>query len=216
MAMQKTLGIYGGTFSPPHIGHVNAGLAFLRQLKLDRLMVMPARIPPHKPDGGIDPIHRLRMTQLAFEDAPEYGQSLFVSDWEMTRQSVSYTVNTLRFFHMQGYKLFFLCGTDMFLSLDRWREPAQLFSLATIAYVRREDETPAVRQMIDDAKYNYRIKYNAEPIEIVIKPIDVSSSQIRTGLESGSDVSNWLPPAVLDYIKEHRLYDGERRSDCDD
>ncbi|MBQ8382121.1 MAG: nicotinate (nicotinamide) nucleotide adenylyltransferase [Clostridia bacterium] len=206
MALQKTLGIYGGTFSPPHIGHVSAGLAFLRQLKLDRLMVMPTRIPPHKPDGGIDPIHRLRMTQLAFEDAPEYGETLFVSDWEITRQSVSYTADTLRFFHMQGYKLYFLCGTDMFLSLDSWYRPDVIFSLATIAYVRREDETPAIRQMIEDAKYNYRIKYNAEPVEIVTKPIDVSSSEIRAGLESGGDVSGLLPPAVLDYIREHGLY----------
>lgn len=216
MSVQKTLGIYGGTFSPPHIGHVNAGLAFLRQLKLDRLMIMPARIPPHKSNSNIDPIHRLRMTQIAFEDAPEYGESLFVSDWEMTRQSVSYTVNTLRFFHMQGYKLYFLCGTDMFLSLDKWREPDKLFDLATMVYIRREDETPAVRQMIDDAKYNYRIKYNAVPIEIITTPIDVSSSQIRSGLEAGTDVSHLLPPAVLDYIRDNGLYGINQRSDCND
>ncbi len=213
MAPQKTLGIYGGTFSPPHIGHVSAGLAFLRQLKLDRLIIMPARIPPHKPDGGIDPIHRLRMTQLAFEDAPEYGDTLFVSDWEMTRKTVSYTAETLRFFHMQGYKLYFLCGTDMFLSLDRWYRPEMIFSLATIAYVRREDETPAVRQMIDDAKYNYRIKYNAEPVEIVTKPIEISSSEIRAGLESGDDVSDLLPAAVLDYIRVRGLYLSDERND---
>ncbi|MBQ8288799.1 MAG: nicotinate (nicotinamide) nucleotide adenylyltransferase [Clostridia bacterium] len=213
MALQKTLGIYGGTFSPPHNGHVSAGLAFLRQLKLDRLMVMPARIPPHKPDGGIEPIHRLRMTQLAFEDAPEYGETLFVSDWEITRKSVSYTVDTLRFFHMQGYQLYFLCGTDMFLSLDKWRQPEMIFSLATIAYVRREDETPAIRQMIDDAKYNYRIKYNAEPVEIVTKPIDISSSQIRAGLAQGDDVSRWISPAVLGYIRENGLYLPDERSD---
>lgn len=206
MLVQKTLGIYGGTFSPPHNGHVNAGLSFLRQLKLDRLMVMPSRIPPHKPDAGIDPIHRLRMTQLAFEDAPEYGESLFVSDWEMTRKSVSYTVNTLRFFHMQGYKLYFLCGTDMFLSLDRWRQPDMIFSLATIAYVRREDESLAVRQMIDDAKYNYRIKYNATPVEILTKPIEISSSEIRDKLSRNEDVSQWISPSVLDYIHQNGLY----------
>lgn len=212
MAMEKTLGLYGGTFSPPHIGHVNAGLAFLRQLKLDRLMVMPARIPPHKPDGGIDPIHRLRMTQLAFEDAPEYGDTLFVSDWEMTRESVSYTAETLRFFHLQGYKLYFLCGTDMFLSLDRWYRPDLIFSLATIAYIRREDESPAIRQQIEDAKYHYRIKYNAEPVEIVTKPIDLSSSEIREKLKAGKEVSGLIPAAVLEYIREQGLYLSDERS----
>lgn len=212
MLVHKTLGIYGGTFSPPHKGHVNAGLAFLRQLKLDRLMVIPARIPPHKPDAGIDPMHRLRMTQLAFEDAPEYGDSLFVSDFEITRKEVSYTVNTLRFFHMQGYKLYFLCGTDMFLSLDKWRQPEMIFSLATIAHVRREDETLQVRQMIDDAKYNYRIKYNAEPVEILTKPVDISSSEIRIRLADGDDVSDWLSPAVIGYIRENGLYLPDERS----
>lgn len=216
MLPQKTLGIYGGTFSPPHIGHVSAGLAFLRQLNLDRVMVIPARVPPHKPDAGIDPMHRLRMTQLAFQDAPEYGESLFVSDWEITRQTVSYTVNTLRFFHMQGYKLYFLCGTDMFLSLDQWRQPDMIFSLATIAHVRREDETPAVRQMIDDAKYNYRIKYNAETVEIFTKPIDISSSEIRRRLECGEDVSPWISPAVMDYINENNLYIPSQRSEHND
>ena len=206
MAIPKTLGIYGGTFSPPHIGHVNAGLSFLRQLQLDRLMVMPARVPPHKPNGSIDPIHRLRMTQLAFADAPEYGESLFVSDWEMTRQTISYTAETLRFFHMQGYKLYFLCGTDMFLSLDQWYRPDQIFSLSTIAYIRREDESPEIRIRIEEAKRHYRIKYNAEPVEILTKPIDISSSEIRNMLESGKDASPYISTAVQEYIKANGLY----------
>ena len=211
-----TLGIYGGTFSPPHIGHVNAGLAFLRQLNLDRLMVMPSRIPPHKPEATMDPFHRYRMTQLAFQDAPEYGDTLFVSDWEITRQSISYTVNTLKFFSFQGYKLYFLCGTDMFLSLDQWRQPEEIFALATIAYIRREDETPAIRQMIDDAKYRYRIKYNATPVEIITKPIDISSSEIRQRLISGEDVSSWISPAVHQYIQENGLYLPDQRSEIHD
>lgn len=212
MYVKKKLGIYGGTFSPPHNGHVNAGLTFLRQLKLDRVMVMPSRIPPHKPDAGIDPLYRLQMTQLAFKDAPEYGETLFVSDWEITRKSVSYTVDTLRFFHMQGYELYFLCGTDMFLSLDRWRDPSKIFDLATIVYVQREGESPAIRRMIDDAKYNYRLKYKAEPIEIITQPIDISSSEIRQMLETGNDVSRWLAPDVIDFIREKRLYLPAQRS----
>ena len=216
MSIQKTLGLYGGTFSPPHIGHVNAGLSFLRQLKLDRMMVMPANIPPHKPDGGIDPIHRLRMTQLAFEDAPEYGDTLFVSNWEMTRQSVSYTAETLRFFHMQGYQLYFLCGTDMFLSLDKWYRPDLIFSLATIAYIRREDESPEVRIKINEAKQNYRIKYNAEPVEIITKPIDISSSEIRARLQRGEDVDGLISPSVLQYIRENRLYQTDERSNVNE
>ena len=216
MVKRKTLGIYGGTFSPPHIGHVNAGLSFLRQLNLDKLMVIPARVPPHKPASAIDPMHRLRMTQLAFENAPEYGNSLFVSDWEITRQSVSYTVNTLKFFSFQGFELYFLCGTDMFLSLEQWRQPEEIFALATIAHVRRADETPAMRQMIDDAKYKYQIKYNASPVDIITQPIDISSSEIRRRLACGEDVTPWISPAVLDYIKANGLYIPDQRSEQHD
>ncbi len=206
MASVKRLGIYGGTFSPPHKGHVNAGLAFLRQLKLDRVMVMPARIPPHKPDSGMDPMHRLRMTQLAFADAPEYGDTLFVSDWEISRQAVSYTVDTLRFFRLQGFELYFLCGTDMFLSLDRWRDPAGIFSLATVAYVRREEESPAVCHQIQDALYHYRMKYDAKPVEIITEPVEISSTALRNKLIDGECVEEWIPLAVQDYIKQNGLY----------
>ena len=206
MEAKQTLGIYGGTFSPPHLGHVNAGLSFLRQLDLDRLLVMPARIPPHKPDAGIDPLHRLRMTELAFSDAPEYGKRLSVSDYEITLQAVSYTVNTLRHFHAQGYKLYFLCGTDMFLSLDRWREPESIFALCTIAYVRREDEDESVSYQIEEAKARYREKFGAECVEIRTQPIEVSSSEIRNLLEKGEDASHLIPSAVNDYIRENGLY----------
>ena len=206
MEAKQTLGIYGGTFSPPHLGHVNAGLSFLRQLDLDRLLVMPARIPPHKPDAGIDPMHRLRMTELAFSDAPEYGKRLSVSDYEISLQAISYTVNTLRHFHAQGYKLYFLCGTDMFLSLDRWREPESIFALCTIAYVRREDEDEAVSCQIEDAKARYREKFGAECVEIRTQPIEVSSSEIRNLLEKGEDTSHLIPSAVNDYIRENGLY----------
>ena len=206
MKEQKTLGIYGGTFSPPHLGHVNAGLSFLRQLDLDLLMIMPARIPPHKPDAGIDPIHRLRMTELAFGDAPEYGKRLSVSDYEITRPTVSYTVNTLRHFAEQGYKLYFLCGTDMFLSLDRWREPESIFALCTIAYVRREDEDEAVSCQIEEAKARYREKFAAECVEIRTQPIEVSSSEIRDLLEKRKDASHLIPKSVNDYIRTNGLY----------
>ena len=206
MEAKQTLGIYGGTFSPPHLGHVNAGLAFLRQLNLDRLLIMPARIPPHKPDAGIDPIHRLKMTELAFGNAPEYGKQLSVSDYEITLQAVSYTVNTLRHYHAQGYKLYFLCGTDMFLSLDRWREPESIFALCTIAYIRREDESPEISRQIEEAKVRYREKFNAECVEIVSQPIEVSSSEIRAMLEAGKDASHLISTSVNDYIRANGLY----------
>ncbi len=217
MAIPNTVGIYGGTFSPPHAGHVHAGLTFLRQLKLDRVMIMPARIPPHKPDGTIDPFHRLKMTQLAFSDAPEYGEQLFVSDFEITRTGLSYTVHTLRFFRHQGFTdLYFLCGTDMFLTLERWKEPEELFRLATIVYIRRENESPVIRQRIEDAKYRYRLLYNAEPIELIADPIEISSSEIRQKLVAGENVDQWISPKVREYIHQNGLYLSDEGSNSHD
>lgn len=206
MKAQKTMGIYGGTFSPPHLGHVNAGLSFLRQLDLDILTIMPARIAPHKQDSGIDPIHRLNMTKLAFADAPEYSDKITVSDFEINRTEISYTVNTLDHFSKLGYRLYFLCGTDMFLSLDRWRSPEIIFSLATIAYIRREDESPEVTKQIEEALLRYREKYDATCVEILTDPIEVSSSEIRLLLAQNQDASHLISPAVNDYIRKHSLY----------
>jgi hypothetical protein len=100
------LAIYGGTFAPVHNGHIHAARAFFNAVKPDRLLIIPTLIPPHKQlDFADDPQDRLNMLRLAFENEPEYGKKLFISDYELSAPPPSYTVNTLRHFAKEGQRI---------------------------------------------------------------------------------------------------------------
>ena len=115
-------GIFGGTFDPVHNGHVRAASEFLRQASLDRLYIIPDRIPPHKSIGaGDDPAMRLMMTRLAFSASPEFSGRAVVSDMEVKSEGKSYTYLTLKRFVDMGFSgLYLYCGTDMLLTFDEW------------------------------------------------------------------------------------------------
>ena len=135
MTSKKRLGIYGGTFSPSHIGHVRAAEAFVKAAELDELLIIPALIPPHKElDYPDDPRKRLEMCRLAFGDIDK----ACVCDIELCRKGKSYTVDTLTELTRDGRELFLLCGTDMILTLDTWRSPDEIFRLCTPVCIRRE------------------------------------------------------------------------------
>ncbi len=202
---KQQVGIYGGTFSPPHTGHIRAAKAFLKEAALDRLLIMPACIPPHKPAASVSPMHRMAMAQLAFSSLPGYGSRITVSDYEINRETVSYTAHTLRYFAQGDCELYFLCGTDMFLTMDSWYHPEEIFSLATVAYMRRE-RSSEYDQLLHDARRRYETAYHARLLEIVCPPIEVSSTQLRVLLAEKRDPGTLLPDSVKDYIKEHQLY----------
>ena len=129
------VGIYGGTFSPVHNGHVAAAKAFMEQMWLDILYVIPTGVTPHKDmKGDATAKDRLEMCRLAFADV----DGVIVSDLEMKREGKSYTVDTLRELYDPAGRLFFLMGTDMLLTLDTWREPEEIFRLCYPVYIRRE------------------------------------------------------------------------------
>ncbi|MBQ7383817.1 MAG: nicotinate-nicotinamide nucleotide adenylyltransferase, partial [Clostridia bacterium] len=111
------VGIYGGTFAPVHNGHVESAVAFMRQMKLDYLYVIPTCLPPHKEvDFADSPETRLRMCELAFSGI----DGIIVSDMEIRRGGKSYTYDTLKELSGEDKKLFLLCGTDMVLTFDTW------------------------------------------------------------------------------------------------
>ena len=134
----ERIGIYGGTFNPPHVGHIRAAEQALHALKLDRLLLIPDRIAPHKtlPEGSPTPEQRLQMLRLSVED-----QHLEVSDLELRRSGVSYTwltVEELRSAYPDA-RLYLLMGTDMFLSFLSWREPERILKNTTLAVLCRGD-----------------------------------------------------------------------------
>ncbi len=196
------IGIYGGTYAPVHNGHLVAARAFVEQMKLDRLLIIPAAIPPHKQLGFSDaPEHRLRMCELAFEGE----EKIRVSDIEIARGGRSYTVDTLRALRSPKRKLFLLCGTDMMLTFDQWREFEEIFALSCPAYIRREENRELDAKIIEKNKEYYE-KYGVAFRRIVADPVVVSSTDIRKKIRAGEDISDYLPAKVAEYIEEKKLY----------
>lgn len=202
MKTEERLGIFGGTFNPPHIGHVRALEAFRCELKLDRILVMPAGIPPHKKIAGSDnPSVRLKMARAAFENP---GCGVEVSDYEISKPGPSYTVDTVEHFTRPGRRLFLLCGTDMFLTFENWRNFRRIFALATVVCMPREN---SLREEISAKCAGYNERYSAGCIVLPGESIELSSTMLREMIRNGDDVSSLVPGAVLDVIRKERIYD---------
>ena len=196
------VGIYGGTFAPIHNGHVAAAKAFMEQMKLDYLFIIPTYMPPHKAvDGSDDPLYRLKMCELAFADT----DGIVISDTEIARGGVSYTYDTLRELQRPDTRLFLLCGTDMVLTFDKWYRYEDIFKMCYPTYVRREDD-PVITAKIVAKIGEYYEKHGVMFRRIVTDPIRISSTEIRRAVREGKSISGLVPEGVEKFIKDNRLY----------
>ena len=201
------IGIYGGTFNPPHLGHLAAARAAIAALDLDRLMLVPAAIPPHKqlPPGTPAPEHRLAMTQR-LADAMGMPKKVEASGLELAREGKSYTSDTLLRLREEypDSELWLLMGTDMFLTLHLWHDPATILSLAQIcAFGRSEGDGEAL--FAPQREYLTRT-FGAKVVTITLPGlVDVSSTQLRELLAEGRGGEHLLP-SVYGYILMNRLY----------
>ena len=199
------IGIYGGTFDPPHVGHVTAAKAAMEALHLDKLLLIPDRQPPHKAlaADGAGMQQRYDMTVLA---TAELGKRAEVSDMELRRTGASYTADTLTTLREQYPEdtLYLLMGSDMFLSLHTWHDPARVMALARIAPFTREAEDDSA--VFAAQKAHLERDFRAQ-VTVVPNPqvVDVSSTEVRTALAQGGG-ENLLPPPVWGYIQRERLY----------
>ena len=202
------IGVYGGAFNPPHLGHITAARAVSGLLKLDKLLVIPTGRPPHKqlPPGSPTPEQRLEMTRLAMEQAG-LGDRIEVPDLEIRREGSSYTADTLARLKEQypEDELWLLMGADMFLTLQTWREPERILSLAGIAaFGRTEADTEELFAVQRD--YLYRTYPQARIFTLSIPGVvDVSSTELRERLAKGEGGA-LLAPAVYGYILREKLY----------
>ncbi len=200
------IGIYGGTFSPPHNGHVAAAKAFMEQMWLDVLYIIPTHIPPHKAlDGSVSPMERLAMCERAFASL----EGVIISDIELRRPGVSYTVDTLREISSRceaDSRLFLLMGTDMLLSLDRWYRTDEIFRLSYPVYMRREAGDPILDAQIVKQIGLLRERYGKVVRRIVGDPLPISGTAIRRACQNGESIDAWVPPLVSQYIHDHNLY----------
>ena len=201
------IGIYGGTYNPPHLGHVTAARAVFDLLKLDKLLLIPAGMPPHKvlPAGSPTAEQRLEMIRLAGEQLG-LKDKVQVLDIELRREGKSYTSDTLAELKRlyPDDELWLLMGTDMFLTLQAWHEPEKILSLAGIAaFGRTEEDTEELFSV--QREYLYRTYPQARLFTLTIPGvIDVSSTELREKLKRGEGGS-LLPPAVYGYILRENL-----------
>lgn len=202
------IGVYGGTFNPPHLGHITAARAVFELLKLDLLLLIPAGLPPHKavPAGSPTPEQRLEMTRLAGEQLGLDGK-VRTLDMELHREGRSFTSDTLAQLKAQysDDELWLLMGTDMFLTLQTWHAPEKILSLAGIAaFGRTEEDTEELFSIQRD--YLCRTYPQARIFTLTIPGVvDVSSTELREKLARGEG-AGLLAPAVYGYILREGLY----------
>ena len=202
MTSKRKIAIYGGTFNPPHIAHVQACKSFVERIMPDEVIIIPSYIPPHKAvEGCVDPYQRVEMARLAFSDIA----GAVVSDMEIARGGTSYTAITLTELSNDESELYFLCGTDMFLSMDTWYRPDIIFNLATVCCIRRECVEENTALLESKARY-FEKEFAAKTLIIPVDAIELSSTEIREKISRGENVSELVPAKVLKYIEREGIY----------
>jgi len=189
------LGIFGGTFDPPHMGHLIVAEHVREELGLDRVVFIPCSIPPHKRENDITPgPHRLEMVKLAIEGNPAFD----VSDMELVRGGVSYTVETLVDFsrRLPDWQLFFLVGMDNIGEFQTWLQPERILELAAIVVMKRPGYEFPGELPVPDA------------IVCEVPDIEIASRVIRDRVRKGRSIRHLVPDSVFGFIVEKNLYRG--------
>jgi nicotinate-nucleotide adenylyltransferase len=186
------IGILGGTFNPIHIGHLILAEEAFNKLKLDKLIIVPTFMPPHKAtEALLDAKHRLKMVKLAVDENPHFD----VSSIEVDAKKKSYSIDTLKEFRVkfgEDTQLFFITGSDSLKDLFSWKDVNDIFKISKFIVASRP---------------GYPLTEVPKEVEtVVITPIEVSSEDIRRRLKEGRSIKYLVPEKVRQYIAEHGLY----------
>jgi len=196
------VGILGGTFNPPHLGHLVCAQEAYRELGLDRVMLIPARIPPHKPvEHEPGPEHRLALCRLAVADDDRF----VVSELELGRDGPSYTVDTLEQLSTEQptRELFLIVGGDIAVGLPQWHRAERVLELAGLAIAkRRETARTSVVRALGTIGGEQRAHFFSMP------RVDISSTMVRRRVRAGQPIRYLVPDRVRDYIEDRALYAG--------
>ena len=185
------IGLFGGTFNPPHKTHVNMARQAVKQLQLDKLIVMPCGDPPHK-KTDVDKLARLAMCQIAFDGIGE------VSDYEITKTGKSYTVDTLQHLHelYPNDQFYLIIGEDSFRDFEKWYMPQQILHLATLAVCERGG--------VDSATMSQ--KYHGKIAKVTFEPTNTSSTEIRLRYNFGLPNTQFVDQAVDNFVVQNNVY----------
>lgn len=195
------LGILGGTFDPVHMGHLRMAEAVYEKMQLEKIIFIPAYVAPHKVGLDFAPAEeRFAMTKLAVEPFADFT----VSDLELKRSGVSYTIDTVRELSRiyAGKKLYFIIGADSVVQLHTWNNIYDLLELATFVAAGRPGYEGVKEQVVETLG-----REAAEKIVLLDTPeYDISSTDIRTRIRSGASLAGLVPSVVEEYIRNHGLY----------
>jgi nicotinate-nucleotide adenylyltransferase len=210
------IGLMGGTFNPVHYAHLRIAEEARDVCRLDRVLFIPAADPPHKPLAGeVSFARRCEMVRLAIAGNPAFE----LSDIEGQREGKSYSIDTIGFFHTQrpDDKLFFIIGSDSFFEIGLWHRYAEIFRLCSLIVVERpgrpvadplEALPVAIRGEFSYTEAPSRLQHTSGQLVHILKsrPLDISSTVIRSLVAAGSPITGLVPPAVEAYIKSQRIY----------
>jgi nicotinate-nucleotide adenylyltransferase len=201
VGLMRRIGVLGGTFDPPHIGHLILAEYTLEALQLERVLFVPAGEQPFKPHTRSLVNHRLEMLKLVIEDNPDFR----ISRVDLDRPGPHYTADMLPLIQADfpDAQLWFIMGGDNLRDLPKWKHAAGIYEQARLAVMRRSDENISA-DMHDDSLHGL-----SEKVDIVDTPllsIWLSSTHVVERLQLGKSVRYLVPDIVLDYIKEHNLY----------
>ena len=197
----ERIGIYGGSFDPPHIGHIQAAKQAVEALQLDRLFVIPVASPPHKGGCRASEAHRLEMVRLALQDE----HKIQVSDHEIARGGTSYTYETVEAFRDKypQAQLYLLMGSDMFQSFHTWKHPEKILEQVNPVVFCRGDKDEKTKNQAQKET----LEAQGHKAVLLDNPVlEISSTQMRR-LLAFQCADSFLPDGVGDYIREHGLYD---------
>jgi nicotinate-nucleotide adenylyltransferase len=204
MTADVRLGILGGTFDPIHLGHLEAASAAQRALALDRILLVPARTPPHRstePRASV--FHRFAMAALAAAE-----RDMIVSDLEVRRDGPSYTALTLEALHLEGYapsQLYFITGSDAFAEVSTWYDYPRILGMANFVVVSRPG-APRATALVPNAQPLIPDATRPTVVSVETDTPDVSSTEIRRRVGAGESIDGLVPSSVAGHIRRHRLY----------
>lgn len=210
------LGLFGGTFDPPHLGHLVVAQDVVEALELDRLLFVVAAIPPHKPAVRLSPAPlRLAMVRAAVAGHPALG----VSEVELQREGISYTVDTLRHYRAAHPEadLFFLMGADQAAEFGEWKDPGAVAHLARLVVMARQGVDPVrLTPVVVPSRESFPGQpgpgVRVEFLRVPVTRVDVSSSGIRERVQAGRSVRYLVARGVEEIIEHHGLYRGPAAS----
>lgn len=191
----KNIGIYGGTFNPPHIGHLITAECVRESIGLDEILFIPSYISPHKQEGEEFSVSdRFEMMQRAVDGNVNFK----ISDFEIGKGETSYSVTTVEHFKKEfsNAEIYLIIGMDNYLTFHLWKEPERILELATLAVMNRPNYPRKVNEVIGTKK----------TVFVDVPDIDISSSDIRSRIKSGKSIRYLVPLEVEHYIHKHNLY----------